>query len=146
MAAFKDLSGADHVSLRAPNCTHIFTPSSMNPPPPKSNEAFAQHVDSLKKILNHFPVTAKEIHVNEPKRQVVIWATAIPEFKEEAKGNSDASEWDYMGEYIFILDMDEEGKIVRIVEFLDSLATARLRELMNKARENLGIAPKKGWS
>jgi len=53
------------------------------------------------------------------------------------KGDGDEAEWEYTGEYIFILDMDEEGRITRVVEFLDSLATERVRGLMGKARRNL---------
>jgi ketosteroid isomerase-like protein len=53
-------------------------------------------------------------------------------------GGDTAEKWEYVGEYIFILDVDEEGKIVRILEFLDSLATERLRGMMDKMKENVG--------
>ncbi|KAF2111091.1 hypothetical protein BDV96DRAFT_603227 [Lophiotrema nucula] len=137
--AFENLNAEKHVSLRASNCKHLFAPASLNPPPPKTNEAFAAHLINLRKVLNHFPVTAKpgEIHVNPTKRQVVVWATAVPEFKDEVKGGIENKEWEYQGEYVFMLDMDEEGKITRIMEFLDSKATTRLLGLMEKARENL---------
>lgn len=99
--------------------------------------------------MHHFPVTAKEIHVNEAGRQVTIWANATPEWKKEAmgerKGEEGRKEWEYTGEYIFILDVDEEGKIVRVLEFLDSLGTERLRGLMVRARENVGLAGKKAF-
>jgi ketosteroid isomerase-like protein len=52
-------------------------------------------------------------------------------------GGDTAEKWEYVGEYIFILDVDEEGKIIRILEFLDSLATERLRGMMDKAKENV---------
>jgi len=94
-------------------------------------------VARLSEIITSFPVTAKEINVNEAGRQAVIWATGKPEFKAEVKGEGDEAEWEYTGEYIFILDMDEEGKITRVVEFLDSLATERVRGLMKKAQENM---------
>jgi ketosteroid isomerase-like protein len=88
--------------------------------------------------LDHFPVTARETNVNEAGRQVTIWATGKPQFKKGAMGGASEEEWDYTNEYIFILDVDEEGKIIRIVEFLDSLKTERLRGAMVKARENIG--------
>ena len=88
--------------------------------------------------MDHFPVIAKEIHINEAGRQITIWAYATPVFKEEAMGSDPSEGWDYTGEYIFILDVDEEGKIVRIIEFLDSLGTEKLRGLMVRARENVG--------
>lgn len=62
----------------------------------------------------------------------------MPEFRSEVKGKKvNEADWKYMGEYIFILDMDEDGKIKRIVEFLDSKNTMILLEMMKRARENL---------
>ncbi|CAO2654623.1 Nn.00g113560.m01.CDS01 [Neocucurbitaria sp. VM-36] len=139
LAAFKDLSASDHLALRAPTCLQIFAPSSLNPPAPKTNEVFAEHIDkSLRLVMDHFPVTAKEIHINEAGRQVTIWTNATPVFKKEAMGSDPSEMWDYTGEYIFILDVDQEGKIVRILEFLDSLGTEKLRGLMVRARGNVG--------
>ncbi|KAF2228798.1 hypothetical protein EV356DRAFT_457025 [Viridothelium virens] len=143
--AFATLEPNAHVSLRAANCTHTFAPSSINPPPPMTNEDWAAHLTKLHLIITSFPVTAKEIHVNVPKRQVIIWANAVPKFREEVKGlkeGDDGKEWDYVGEFMFFLSMNEEGKISRIVEFLDSLATERARGLMVRAWENAGAGQK----
>ena len=66
----------------------------------------------------------------------------MPKFRQEAKGKPEEvneADWEYVGEYIFILDLDEEGKITRIVEFLDSKNTVRLFALAEKARENLAV-------
>jgi hypothetical protein len=143
LAGFTNLSAQEHIALRAPTCIHLFAPASMDPPPPKSNEDFANHVNNnLRPLLQRFVVTPNEIHVNEAGRQVTIWATRKPEFKPEAMANGPKEEWDYTGEYIFILDADKDGKIVRILEFLDSLATTRLRGLMVRAKENMGLAGK----
>jgi ketosteroid isomerase-like protein len=136
--AFNILSSADHVALRDPACIHIFAPSTVGIPP-KSNEAFAAHIDdNVRPLLNHFPVTFKEIHINEAGRQITMWVTGKPEFKSEVIGGGAKEDWDYSGEYIFILDVNEEGKIVRILEFLDSKATGVLRGMMMRARDNLG--------
>ncbi|KAF2829486.1 hypothetical protein CC86DRAFT_368492 [Ophiobolus disseminans] len=114
--AFKDLSAKGHIALRAPACMQIFAPSSLNPPSPKSNDVFGAHIENnVRPVMDHFPVTAKEIHVNETGRQVTIRANGKPGFKEEAIGDSSREEWDYTGEYIFILDVDEDGKIVRVL-------------------------------
>ena len=143
LAAFKDLSASDHVALRAPDCIQIFAPASLNPPAPKTNDVFAEHINQrLRLVLDHFPVIAKEIYINEAGRQATIWATATPEFKKEAMGSESKEAWDYTGEYIFILDVNEDGKIVRILEFLDSLGTEKLRGMVVKARENVGKAGK----
>lgn len=49
-------------------------------------------------------------------------------------------DWRYEGEYIFVLDFEEnergEQKVKRILEFVDSKGTERLRELMARARAN----------
>ncbi|EHK44592.1 uncharacterized protein TrAtP1_009151 [Trichoderma atroviride] len=143
--AFATLEANSHISLRAANCTHIFAPSSIKPPQPMTNEDFAAHLIKLHTIATGFPVTAKEIHVNFPKRQVIIWASAVLNFREELKGlkeGDDGKEWDYVGEYMFLLDVDEEGKICRIVEFLDSLGTERVRVLIAKAWKNAGASEK----
>lgn len=163
LAAFTDLSDADHLSLRGPECTQIFAPSSLAVPQ-KSNEQFASHVASLRKIISRFPVTAKEIRINcgldqttnkadnngNPNAQITIWATGQPEFREEVKRGQGKEEeevnWEVINEYIFILDVDvETGKIVRVLEFLDSAQTEKLRALVRRARENLGVVERGEW-
>ncbi|KAI8295487.1 hypothetical protein K4K56_012123 [Colletotrichum sp. SAR 10_98] len=143
--AFDTLDETAHISLRAPFCTHTFAPASMGPPPPMTNAELAAHLAKLRLIMTGFPVTAKEIHVNVPKRQVLIWATAVAEFKDEVKGlkeGEDGTEWDYVGEYMFFLTVDEEGRISRVVEFVDSLGTKRVWGLMSRAWENAGLVQK----
>jgi hypothetical protein len=44
-----------------------------------------------------------------------------------------------MGEYIFMLDIDDQGKIERVLEFLDSKETEKLRGLMIRAKVNVGM-------
>jgi ketosteroid isomerase-like protein len=137
LSAFTHLDTAAHTSLRAPSCTHIFAPSSLGMPT-KSNAEFAHHLDAnIRPIISGFPCVAKEIHVNEAGRQVTIWATGTPEIRAEAK--DDGADWEYVGEYIFLLDVDEQGRIVRVLEFLDSKGTERVKELMGRGRKNLGI-------
>lgn len=58
------------------------------------------------------------------------------------KEGDDGKEWEYVGEYMFLLDVDEQGKICRIVEFLDSLGTERARVLIAKAWKNAGASEK----
>jgi hypothetical protein len=43
--------------------------------------------------------------------------------------DGEEKEWEYTGEYVFILDINQEGRIDRVLEFLDSLETGRLRGL-----------------
>ncbi|KAH0431472.1 hypothetical protein CcaCcLH18_07088 [Colletotrichum camelliae] len=143
--AFDTLEDDAHIALRAASCTHTFAPASMGPPPPMTNAELAAHLAKLRLIMTGFPVTAKEIHVNVPKRQVLIRATAVAEFKDEVKGlreGEECTDWDYVGEYMFFLTVDEEGKISRVVEFVDSLGTKRVWALMSRAWENAGVVQK----
>lgn len=86
-------------------------------------------------------MVAREVHVHPSAvgdgGQVVIWATGRAVFRDEIVGE-DGEEWGYEGEYMFLLDVGDEGKIERIVEFLDSKGTERLRGLVVRAREKLG--------
>lgn len=82
-------------------------------------------------------MTAKEYFESERSNAVTVWATGVPEFREDVKDKDE--DWGYQGEYIFLLSMDESGeKITRIVEFLDSKATVeKLSGLMERAGKNL---------
>lgn len=141
LEGFKTLSPDAFLVWLAPTAIHRFAPASLSPPEPMSPKAFASHLDKLQDVLSEFPVFAKEIFDNEEKGQVTIWATSQAKFKEECKDNGlSEEEWACRGEYIFIFTLDEsKGKIVDIVEFLDSKGTERLRELMARARKNLQL-------
>ncbi|EXJ81917.1 hypothetical protein A1O1_07984 [Capronia coronata CBS 617.96] len=139
LAAFADLSTSQHLSVRSDDCIQIFAPSSLNPPAPKDNATFASHLAGLRDVMSGFPVTAKEMIDSEFQNAVTIWATSEAQFHDKLKDDGlSADEWNYRGEYVFMLTMDETGRrITRIVEFLDSKATERLRGLMARARDNL---------
>ncbi|KAJ5613199.1 hypothetical protein N7510_006393 [Penicillium lagena] len=141
---FRTLSPEAFLSILAPSAEHKFAPASLNLPQSMDAATFANHLGSLREVLAGFPVYPKEIWENEGLGQVTIWATSETIFHEKAKGdNASVDDWKFQGEYIFILTMDEsQEKVVRVVEFLDSKATERLRELMAKARKNLNA--KKG--
>lgn len=138
LSAFDTLSAQDHLALRAATCTHIFAPASLLIPP-KSNHDFENHINGLLPLLSAFRVEAKETHVHATSAggQVTIWVNGSPVFRPEAMDGDDGNEWAYTGEYIFVLDVNEKGEITRVLEFLDSLATERLRGLMERARKNL---------
>lgn len=138
ISGFATLSIHTLLSICTPDCIRIFAPASLPPPPPLDNMGFARHISKLQEVLQAFPVTAKEIMQDQQKNQVIIWATSKAEFRQDVKddGVSD-EEWAFEGEYVFILSFDETNeKVHRIVEFLDSKATDRLRSLMKRAREN----------
>lgn len=72
---------------------------------------------------------------------VIVWATGQPQFREEVKDYEEFSkeQWNYVGEFVFMLTMDETGeKIIRINEFIDSKGTdLKLWPLAVRAMGNL---------
>jgi ketosteroid isomerase-like protein len=104
-----------------------------------SNSTFTAHMATLRQVLKSFPVTPIEIHENPTKNQVVVWATAEATFHDNVKDDGlSEEEWKFSGEYMFVLDFEEGGeKLVRVLEFLDSLRTEKLRGLIGRAKGNL---------
>jgi hypothetical protein len=144
LSSLSSLDGPAMLAIRAPDCLHIFAPSSLPLPNPLSNTSLVTHLaTNLTPILSGLSTTAKETHINEAGRQITIWATSQPEFKKEVM-DGDVRDWDYTGEYIYILNVDGDGKIVRVLEFLDSKTTERLSAMMARAKRNLGME-EKAW-
>lgn len=126
-------------SILAENHTHQFAPASLNVPGPFDKAGLLAHRSRLRNVLTGFPVTAKEYIESESSNQVTVWATSQTIFRDDAKDDGlSEEEWTYKGEYIFIFSMDETGeKIVRTIEFLDSMGTHdKLLPLMKRANEN----------
>ncbi|KAI1842455.1 hypothetical protein JX265_010386 [Neoarthrinium moseri] len=129
-------------SILADDYSHEFGPASIQhlTPPSFDKRGKIEHMQRLRRILSGFPVTAKQYIDSEESNKVVIWATSKTVFRAEAMDDSiSPSEWEFNGEYVFILSMDANGdKITRTVEFLDSKETVdKLLVLMKKANENL---------
>jgi len=107
-------------------------------PPALDNAAFATHISHLQEIMTSFLVIAKEVSEDQEQNQVIIWATSKAGFHKDLKDARIANEeWAYRGVYIFILAMDETGqKVDRVIEFVDSKETERLKGLIMRARAN----------
>ncbi|KAK5958729.1 hypothetical protein OHC33_000572 [Knufia fluminis] len=133
--SFDKLDGDANIALRAPNCRHTMAPTSLNFKPDMTNEQWTAHLNSTKEVLTSFPVMAKEIFENG--NQVTIWATSEANFREEAKDDEEGVDWTYHGEYMFVLLFDGDGKIERIVEFLDSVKVVQVGALIERAKRNL---------
>lgn len=72
---------------------------------------------------------------------VVVWATGRPQFREALKDYEVFSkeQWDYVGEFVFMLTMDESGeRIIKVNKFVDSKGTnLKLWPLTERALSNL---------
>lgn len=144
---FETLDVPTMISRRTSDCIHSFLPSSMAKSRgllPKDNAAFTAHINRLREVMPTFPVTPKEVMEDENKNLVIVHATSQAHFYEELKDDGiPAEEWEYQGEYIFMVTTDESGeKIRKIEEFVDSLGSMRLLGLMKRARENKEKAAK----
>ncbi|KAL5342484.1 hypothetical protein BJX70DRAFT_292308 [Aspergillus crustosus] len=125
---------------------HEFAPKSItNLPGPLNKAGFLAHGGGLIDLMTGFPVYATEYIESESGNQVVVRATSKARFREEVKDEGiPAEEWEFAGEYVFMFTMDGSGeKIVRTVEFLDSIATMRMISLMQRASGNLAKAKAK---
>ncbi|KAF2727738.1 hypothetical protein EJ04DRAFT_517076 [Polyplosphaeria fusca] len=142
MATFLNIDIEAQLALRSEDCVQHFAPASLNVPS-KGNEDFTKHLGGLKDIIQEFRVFPKvidgekQIRVNAAKREVFLWANGKPTFKAEAKVGHEDEDWEYVGELIFVLTCNEEGKIERVLEFLDSKKTIELQGLAMKARANM---------
>ncbi|KAI1407922.1 hypothetical protein F5Y13DRAFT_121305 [Hypoxylon sp. FL1857] len=125
-------------SILAPSYVHTFAPASLQDRlRTKGKTEMVSHIASLRNIMTGFPVYAKSYFECDAENMVTVWATSKVEWKEQLLRQVDnPGEWEYEGEYIFFIWLDETGeKIVRVVEFLDSFKTVKLMGLMKTARE-----------
>ncbi|MCJ1404371.1 hypothetical protein MMC11_007596 [Xylographa trunciseda] len=135
---FETLDVPTMLSRRTTDCIHTFLPSSLALPP-KDNTAFGEHIRRLREIMPKFPVTATEVMEDEEKNVAIVHAFSQACFHDWVKdAGIPSTDWDYQGEYIFVLAMTEAGdKVKRVVEFVDSKGTERLLGLVMRARANL---------
>ena len=144
LQSFEHLDTDANLALRAPGCVHSFAPATLNMPASMTNEQWGAHLNSMKSILSTFPVEAKEIFEHEGSTQVTVWATSNAVFREEAKDAELGLDWNYQGEYIFVLVFNESGdKIERILEFLDSKKVLDFQAQLKRARANVAARTEK---
>ncbi|KAK2777674.1 hypothetical protein FQN53_002125 [Emmonsiellopsis sp. PD_33] len=121
--------------LLAENYTHHFAPASLGLAGTRDKQGTLASIARLRSVLTRFPLTAKEYIESEGSNQVVVWATSRLVFREDL--TDDGEKWEQEGEYVFMFTLDESGeKIVRNVEFLDSIKVGELFGLIKRAEEN----------
>lgn len=122
-------------TLLAPDYTHTFLPASAGLDPTMDRDTFIGRIGSLRNVLTHLRVAIIETWSNDAGRTITAHATNSPQFADSLKRPEDAEgEWDFEGEYMWILTFDEScDKIIRSVEFVDGAATEKLKAQMGKA-------------
>ncbi|KAK6375074.1 hypothetical protein LTR64_003192 [Lithohypha guttulata] len=142
LKVFSALDPSVIAHIQSDTYTHDFGPASTNLPSPLSRKEFNAHVSQIREVMHSFPVIPKKMWANPSLHQVVVWATAIPEFHEHVKDGDDdkkCDEWFYQGEYIYVLTMDPTGeKVENVLEFVDSKGTEHIKSLMARAWKNKG--------
>ncbi|EOA87145.1 hypothetical protein ACJQWK_09081 [Exserohilum turcicum] len=135
MAGFLYISLCDYLALRAHGAPTSSRPPSLGSPAPQNNYGFAEHVkNNLHPILiTRFPLAANEMHMNEAGKQVTIWTADQPEFKPEFVAALGNKELTYIADFVFVLDVNDESKMLRVLELIDILATDSFRVLVEKA-------------
>lgn len=127
-------------SLMSAKYQHAFAPGTLElAGATKDFDAMLAHAARAGAVMNSFRVFPRQVWPNPHLRQVVVWADSKAEFKEEAKKGGDNGEgWDYAGEYIFVITVNEEGdKVENVLEFLDSKATERVLGMIARAFKNI---------
>lgn len=128
-------------SVLADDYTHHYAPSSIPQQGPFDRQGLINFVIGLKRIIKTYPMTIKESIDSESRNVVTVWTTGLASFHDELQdGSMSKEEWQYTGEYIFLLYMNETGdKLIKTVEFLDSKATVdKLMATVARASGNLG--------
>ena len=133
---FSSLDGDSISDIQTEGYRHEFAPQSLDVPGPFNAEQFTAHLKNTQLVMSSFPVYVKQIWPNPYLHQVVAWTTSEAIFHENVKDGSDDGEWQYHGEYIWILTMNETGtKVDHVLEFLDSKGTEKLLDLVKRARK-----------
>ena len=114
------------LSYRAPHCEHQFLPTSLNQPP-LNNAQYAAYFAPLMPHFRSFTVTVHDTVIDEVARKVVMRASSTAE--------TDIGP--YANEYVIVLRMTEDGRLVeRFDEFNDS---AFIRGFLPRLRETMGV-------
>ncbi|KAF3059433.1 putative dihydroxyacetone synthase protein [Daldinia childiae] len=127
--AFNEFTPESVVRYRSPTCMHRLVPATLNSPP-QSNTEYAGLIAALTTVMPTFHlriVDGGEPVVDEVTRKVVL----------HLKSRSDTAVGLYENEYIWILTLSKDGKLVDdILEFADSLYTSDQLPKLKKAVED----------
>jgi ketosteroid isomerase-like protein len=91
-----------------------------------SFEEFKTHLEMMIPALESFDATVTDIVVDEVKRKVVLRVSFGMKIRGENVVENDL---------VWMLEMDEEGRILKSTEFVDGIAAGKLKELMIAAKK-----------
>jgi ketosteroid isomerase-like protein len=140
--AFTTLDIPSSLAPRSQHCTWTMLPASLSFPPALTNAQHAAHMQSLTDVSPGFDMYVQEVW--DGGNTVVVHALSDLRFREEVTSGDEGVEWKYRGEYMFVVDFDAEGKVVRVIEFLDSKAVGEALGLAGRGREILAARKSAG--
>jgi len=108
--AFNEMNVETIVSYRSPECSRIFLPTSMGLRP-QDNATYFSSLQKLRAISHNFSLTINDLLEDKEKRRICMQLSA----------RADTVAGEYVNEYIWLYDFDDNGKIVVAKEFLDSV-------------------------
>jgi hypothetical protein len=109
IAAFNAQDTESIISLRTPNCTRNFLPSSLNISP-QSNSRYLAELNSLNGIFISLHLTVQDVIEDTEQRKIVMFVAA--------EGETVVGE--YRNEYVWKMNFDEEARICEWVEYVDA--------------------------
>ena len=121
VAAFNIMDVPAIMSHRAPNCTRTFLPPSMNIPP-QNNTTYQASLQKLLLVFHNFSLTINDLLEDKEARKISLWLSA----------RAETLAGEYVNEYVWLLEFNEEGKITASREFSDSVME---REFYPKLRD-----------
>ncbi|KAL9564790.1 hypothetical protein ACKAV7_011242 [Fusarium commune] len=116
--------------------SHRFAPTSANLPGPMDNHGLVARLKHVGEVMSSFTATVKQMWPNPSLRQVLVWADSETNFHRHLRDSDDDKEWTKRGEYMFLMTMNESGgRIMDVLEFVDSKATEEIVGLVARALE-----------
>lgn len=135
--AFNEMDVDKIVSHRSPDCSRVFLPRSMGLQP-QDNATYHSSLLKLRAIFHNFSLTINDLLEDKEKKRICMWLSA----------KADTVAGEYVNEYMWLYDFDDNGKIIGAKEFSDSVMECefypKLRDAMKQQQtEQANGGPKK---
>lgn len=123
VAAFNEMDIPTILSHRHPSALRTFVPASLGAP--QSKTAYASSLHSLRAIFKNFSLVVNDMLEDKEARKICLWCSA----------RADTVVGEYVNEYVWLMEFDEEGLVMASKEYSD---TAAQREFWPRLKEAMG--------
>ena len=142
VAAFNAMDVDAILSHRTSNSTRVFLPASMGLPP-QDNATYCRSLKSLSAIFHNFNLTINDLVEDKEAQRICLWLSA----------RADTVAGEYVNEYMWLMEFDEDGKIEGSKEFSDSVMereffpklkeAMRMQQMQKQGDQTNGLAPER---